>query len=418
MRNNSTPRSPFVGLSGALRTLNLDGGHRIPHASIGAVFAYSPPALSTPPVALTLPPVYASHQTMTTLRSLLTPDKTDTPAPHLDRIMPVAAMPGGEVDIHGQHLDSSGPHVPRATIGDISASSRSQPSHPCHHPVPEGTISGDLVVRRSATESNPLNLRIAVPMAENLHPVANPAVDADGNVYSTVSGPRGQAVPISIFQIQRDFRRPSVRDLLNATGLAFDPDGYLYVSSRAEGTVYRISSEGAISTYAEGMGIATGIAFDRDGNLFVGDRSGTIFKISRGNPSGTSGEIFVYATLEPSIAAYHLAFNSAGLFVTGPTTSSNQAIHAIDRDGNTTVFYQGLGRAQGMAFDVDDNLYVAASLRGQRGIIRITPRHEASLTISGNNLIGLAFLEDGNAALATRDALYHVSLDIEGRKLI
>jgi sugar lactone lactonase YvrE len=257
-------------------------------------------------------------------------------------------------------------------------------------------------------------------MAENLHPVANPAVDAEGNVYATVSGGRGQAVPVSIFQILRDFQiRPFVRDLLNATGLAFDPDGYLYASSRAEGTVYRISPEGAISTYAEGMGIATGIAFDRFGNLFVGDRSGTIFKISRGNSSGASGEIFVFATLEPSIAAYHLAFNSEGtLFVTGPTTSSNQAIHAIDHDGTTTVFYQGLGRAQGMAFDVDNNLYVAASLHGQRGIIRITPHREASLAISGNNLVGLAFLEDGNATLATRDALYHVSLDIEGRKLI
>ena len=220
--------------------------------------------------------------------------------------------------------------------------------------------------------------------------------------------------------LQRDFQiRPFVRDILNSTGLAFDPDGYLYASSRAEGTVYRISPEGAVSTYAEGMGIATGIAFDRDGNLFVGDRSGTIFKISRASSGGASGEIFVYATLEPSIAAYHLAFNDAGtLFVTGPTTSSNQAIHTIDRDGNTTVFYQGLGRAQGIAFDVDNNLYVAASLRGQRGIIRITPRHEATLAVSGNNLVGLAFLEDGNAALATHDALYHVALDIQGRRLI
>jgi sugar lactone lactonase YvrE len=355
---------------------------------------------------------------MTTLRTLLTTDKPDAQHPHLDRVTPAAAMPGGEVDVHGTHLDPDGAKIPRATLGDTAAPIiLSRPTRATIQ-IPEGSITGDLVVHRSGQPSNPINLRVAVPMAENLHPVANPAVDADGNVYATVSGSRGQAVPVSIFQIQRDFQiRPFVRDLLNATGLAFDPDGYLYTSSRAEGTVYRISPEGAISTYAEGMGIATGMAFDRDGNLYVGDRSGTIFKIGRGT-NGSSGEIFVYATLEPSMAAYHLAFNDAGtLFVTGPTTSSNQAIHAIDRDGNTTVFYQGLGRAQGMAFDVDDNLYVAASLHGQRGIVRIDPHHQATLAISGNNLVGLTFLEDGCAALATRDALYHVALDIEGRRL-
>jgi hypothetical protein len=357
---------------------------------------------------------------MTSLRSLLTPDRPDASTPHLEHVVPAAAMPGGEISVLGSHLEPLGGHIPRATIGDISAPIvLSRPTRTTIQ-IPEGTISGELVLHRNGVASNSLNLRIAVPMAENLHPVANPAVDADGNVYATVSGSRGQVVPVSIFQIQRDFQvRPFVRTLLNATGLAFDSDGYLYVSSRAEGNVHRISPEGNVSIYAEGMGIATGIAFDRDGNLYVGDRSGTIFKIGRGEVPGVSGEIFVYATLEPSIAAYHLAFNDAGtLFVTGPTTSSNQSIYAIDRDGNTTVYYQGLGRAQGMAFDVDGNLYVAASLRGQRGIVRITPRHEASLAVSGNNLVGLTFLEDGCAALATRNALYHVAMDVEGRRLI
>lgn len=357
---------------------------------------------------------------MTSLRSLLTPDKSDSAAPHLDRVFPLAAMPGGEVNVLGSHLEPLGSSTPRATIADLFAPIvLSRPDRSTIQ-IPEGAISGDLIVHREDAASNPLPLHVAVPMAENLHPVANPAVDADGSVYATFSGARGQAVPVSVFQIQRDFQmRPFVRDLMNATGLAFGPDGYLYASSRAEGTVYRISPDGAISTYAEGMGIATGIAFDRDGNLYVGDRSGTIFKIARGEAPGSSGEIFVYATLEPSIAAYHLAFNDEGiLFVTGPTTSSNQAIHVIDRDGDTTVFFQGLGRAQGMAFDVDNNLYVAASLHGHRGIVRITPQREASLAISGNNLVGLAFLEDGCAALATRNALYHIALDIQGRKLL
>ena len=57
--------------------------------------------------------------------------------------------------------------------------------------IPEGTISGDVVLAlgegpKLASMSNALDLRVAVPMAENLHPVANPAVDADGTVYATV----------------------------------------------------------------------------------------------------------------------------------------------------------------------------------------------------------------------------------------
>jgi sugar lactone lactonase YvrE len=342
--------------------------------------------------------------------SLFHPNHAD--APHLDSISPAAAMPGGEVQLHGAHLGPSN-RLPHASIGDTFAPiTLSRPTRATVK-IPEGSISGDIVIHNNGHASNAIGLRVAVPMAENLHPVANPAVDAEGQVFATLSGSRGQATPVSIFRIARDFQiTPFVREILNATGLAFDPEGYLYASSRAEGIVYRISPEGAISTYAEGLGIATGIAFDRDGNLYVGDRSGTIFKINSGR------EIFVFATLEPSISAYHLAFNEAGtLFVTGPTTSSNQAIHAIDRNGDTTVFYQGLGRAQGLAFDVDDNLYVAASLHGQRGIVRITPQREATVAVSGNNLVGLAFLEDGCAALATRDALYHVDLDIEGRRL-
>lgn len=351
-------------------------------------------------------------------------------APRLTELTPPAAMPGGEIELRGSRLlstlDPATPAVlPNVTIGDLQAGlSLSRPTRAVVR-VPEGAISGEIVLTTpEGTHSNPLEVKVAVPMAENLHPVANPAVDSDGTVYSTISGSRGQSVPVSILSIARDFQmRPFVRDLLNPTGLAFGPDGYLYASSRAEGTVYRVSPAGAVSTYAEGMGIATGIAFDSDGNLYVGDRSGTIFKVGP-HRGGSSGEglgdrgIFVYATLEPSISAYHLAFNDEGvLFVTGPTTSSNQAIWSIDRNGETSVFYRGLGRAQGLAFDVDGILYVAASLRGQRGIVRITPDRHASLAISGNNLVGLAFLEDGCAALATRDALYHVCLDVEGRRL-
>lgn len=364
-------------------------------------------------------------------------------APKLVSLSPPAAMPGGEVELRGTGMQARGADVlPQVTVADTPAYlSLSRPSRAVIR-IPDGTISGDVLLSlpngARPSVSNALELRVAVPMAEGLHPVANPAVDADGNVYATFSGSRGQAVPVSIFSVARDFQlRPFVRDLLNPSGLAFDANGYLYASSRAEGTVYRISPAGAITTYAEGMGIATGIAFDRDGNLFVGDRSGTIFKIipsatpgeqpgSALNPHNPnrSGEIFVFATLEPSTAFYHLCFRPDGvLMVTTPTISSHQSIYAIDPYGNTTVYYRGLGRPQGMAFDIDGNLYVAASLRGHRGIVRLrdTPNSaapEAELIVAGNDLIGLCFLDDGCCALATNSTIFHADLGIEGHPLI
>jgi hypothetical protein len=341
-------------------------------------------------------------------------------APQLDAIAPRAAIPGGVFDVTGSRLlESTSAQLPRAAFGEIEAPLSLAQQGRVLVRVPDGAISSDLTLTRNGEASNVLHATIAVPMAEELHLVSNPAVDADNNIFAMVSGPRGERVPVSIFRIDRDLQvRPFVRDLLNVSALAFDAEGYLYASSRSEGTVYRISPSGAVSTFAEGMGIATGLAFDSFGNLYVGDRSGTIFKI---HPAAAdkAREIFVFATLEPSVAAYHLAFRDDGtLLVTAPNTSSNQVIHAIDPDGASSVFYRGLGRPQGMALDVDNNLYVAASLRGQRGIIRIDAEGNAELYISGNDLIGLSFLEDGCAALATNTTIFHVDLGIEGRKLV
>ncbi len=380
------------------------------------------------------------------------PQPTPPAAPHLDHLYPRSAIPGGNFEVLGSHLLSpdprqptAAPQLPLAFFGEIPANLDFARSSRAMIRVPSGAISSNLHLRHNGLASNPLHANIGIPMVEDLHVISNPAVDAEGNLYAMVSGPRGEQVPVSIFRVARDLQvTPFVREILNVSALAFGCDGNLYASSRTEGTIYRITPSGAISTFAEGMGIATGIAFDRDGNLFVGDRSGTIFKIvsTSGdipqndipgdkppavlNPhhTGAAGEIFVFATLEPSTAFYHLCFRPDGaLMVTTPTISSHQSVYAIDPQGNTTTYYRGLGRPQGMAFDSDGNLYVAASLHGHRGIVRLWDSREtnatkAELIVAGNDLIGLCFLDDGCAALATNSTIFHADLGIQGLPLI
>ena len=116
----------------------------------------------------------------------------------------------------------------------------------------------------------------------------------------------------------------------------------LYASSRHDGIVYQVSPGGNLAVYVEGMGVATGIAFDPQGFLYVGDRPA-----APSSKSARERQIYVFATIEPSIAAYHLAFGpDQYLYVTGPNTSSFDAIQRISPDGHVEVFYRGLGRPQ------------------------------------------------------------------------
>ncbi len=333
--------------------------------------------------------------------------------PHIEAVSPSAALPGGEIRITGSGLRPPELRRPRVIFGEVEGSVVISSDEFVIARVPEGAVSGPIVVGTNGNVSNAHSIKVAVPVADNLHPVTNPALDHEGNLYVTFSGPRGQKVPVAIFKIDANYAvKPFLNEMMNATAIAFDREGQMYVSSRYDGTVYKVAPNGTMSSYAEGMGTATGIAFDRAQNLYVGDRSGTIFKIA------PDRQIFVFATLEPSVSAYHLAFGPHGdLFVTGPTTSSFDCVHKVDPHGSVSVFYRGLGRPQGMAFDVDGNMYVAGSLAGKRGIVKIAPDAKASLEVSGLGLVGLAFAPGKSAILATNGAVHHIAWNIQGLPL-
>jgi sugar lactone lactonase YvrE len=336
--------------------------------------------------------------------------------PHIEAVAPSSALPGGEVRIIGKGLRPHELRRPVVRFGDIEGSVLISSDDFVIARVPDGAASGPVVVSTDGAGhvSNPHAIKVAVPLADNLHPVTNPALDREGNIFVTLSGSRGEKTPVSIFKIDTNYnKKPFLSDIMNATAIAFDREGQMYVSSRNDESVYKVAPNGTISTYAEGMGIATGIAFDAAQNLYVGDRSGTIFKIA------PDRQIFVFATLEPSVSAYHLAFGSSGdMFVTGPSTSSFDCVYKVDPHGTVSVFYRGLGRPQGLALDIEGNIYVAASLSGRRGIVKITPQGNANLEVSGQGLVGLAFAPGKSAILATNGAVHHIPWNIQGLPLL
>jgi len=331
--------------------------------------------------------------------------------PQISQVTPAAAIAGGELQIRGKGFAKA--DRPRVTIGDVGAPVIIGSDSLIIARVPEGATAGEVVIESGQLASESWACDIGILVAESLHPVANPAIDSFGNIYTTFSGSRGQKVPVAVYRVDLNYNlKPFINELMNATGLAFDPEGMLYISSRYDGMVYQATPTGNMTVFVEGMGVATGIAFDRDQNLYVGDRSGTIFKIS------PNRQIFVFATLEPSIAAYHLAFGPEGyLYVTGPTTSSFDSVYRISREGEVEVFYRGLGRPQGLAFDDEGRLYVAASMGGRKGVVRIYPDRRADLFLSGPGIVGLAFAPSRSLIVATTNALHRVDVGIKGRPL-
>lgn len=329
-------------------------------------------------------------------------------------VVPSAGIDGGEVIITCEGYDTTDYSACRVMFGDQRGRLVSASPSRVIVAVPDCEIgvSSDELRLESLKANSSIPFTLGAKIAENLHPVANPAIDRDdGSIYVTLSGTRGQKVPFSIYKINPDDTvSPFISEVVNPTGLAFSREGTLYMTSRYDGALYRVSTFNEVQTVASDLGIATGVAFDPKGDIYVGDRSGTIFRVNE------IGESRLFASLEPSVAAFHLAFSPEGdLYVAGPTVSSFESVMRVDAMGNATRFYTGLGRPQGLAFDTKGNLYVAASRHGHRGIIRITPDgRNAEVVVSGSSLVGLAFDDAGNMIVVSTQCVYRVPMGIKG----
>ena len=280
--------------------------------------------------------------------------------------------------------------------------------------VPEAlSVHGRLPVLVDGDSTGFAFVDVATPIASGLHLVDSPVFDRRGNLYVTFSGSRGQGVPDSLFRIGPESAgaQPEVvpASIVNPTSLAIGPDGMLYVSSRFEGTVYRVEPDGTSRPFATDLGVACGLAFAADGALIVGDRSGTLFEVA------PDGGVRAFASLPPSIAAFHLAVApDDSIFVTAPTLASRDSLYRVDRSGLVAVVSDAFGRPQGLAFDRAGTLFVVEALAGASGLYRLAPGRPPEFVLSAPSLVGLAFDFRGGMVVASSDAVYRVSLGPTG----
>ncbi len=335
--------------------------------------------------------------------------------PEIKSVDPLYAITGGEISIECSGFDAAdrdGGCYFGAQKANIIAASRKR----LLVKVPESSAGKvPLRIECGGIASDEIDINIGRLIADEMHFVGNPAVDPnDDTIIMTRSGGRGQELPATLFRLaDESFWNEMTAIVMNPTGLAFDKNGDLFVTNRAAGEVYRIHEDGEADLFASGLGIATGIAFDKDGTLFVGDRSGTIFRV------GEFGIAEPFADVEPSVAAYHIAFGLDNkLYVSSPGLASSDVIYAVDDGGAVERYAKGFGRPQGLAFDADGNLYAAACLGGRHGIVRVDPQtREAKTIVAGNNIVGLCFTRSGELVAATSNSLYSIPINVQGSLL-
>ena len=209
-------------------------------------------------------------------------------------------------------------------------------------------------------------------------PFPHAAFQLDGRLYASEGAP-GFPGRVILLEPGEYLPKP-VADLNYPSGLAFDADGNLYISSTTEGEIIRMDP-GTFSRkiFAEGLDYPQALAFNSNGDLFAVANPSNFLLVPDVNPAPMMGDKILRITQSGEIHPFaeiknlmDIAFSPSGeLFATinGMHMGAESMVVRITPDGQYTEFATGFTSATGLSFDLAGNLYIADEI--QNGIIRI-----------------------------------------------
>jgi sugar lactone lactonase YvrE len=326
-------------------------------------------------------------------------------------IEPAWALPGARVAIRGAQLPLPIEGPPHVLVGSVDARVVASSPRTIRIVVPAELAGGSMPVRVDELPGDAGSIEVARVLTTDVHQVDSPAFDQAGRLYVTQSGNRETKIPVPLYRLSTHGpREPLAVEVANPTSLALGPDGLMYVSSRFDGNVYRLTRDDHAELFVTEVGVPTGLAFAPDGTMFIGDRSGSILKVS------PQRQVETFASLPPSVAAFHLAFGPDDcLYVTAPTLSTHDPVYRISPGRLVDVVSEDLGRPQGLAFDSTGHLFVVDALAGSAGLYRFdvtSARPSATCVLSALSLVGVAFDPAGGLILASNDTVWRLEVGL------
>ncbi len=248
----------------------------------------------------------------------------------------------------------------------------------------------------------------------------------DGSVYA--GGEAGQIYRVSL---EGAFAEVATTGG-SALGLCLDAERNLYVCDTGRRAVMLVRPDGAVETYADGAGgrrmaVPNYPVFDAAGNLYVSDsgdwdgRNGVLWVV---RPGGAA------ELLRDDVAAFPngLALSADGCWLYVVATQLPGVVRIELRDGvsvgepETVVELPGTV-PDGLAFDVEDNLYISCYQPNR--ILRLTPGGELATLVEDPQ--GIVLFAPTNLAFCGPDLrtlcvanlaarhLAAVELDVAGR---